>query len=113
MYKSEKILQGVAHTPVNQISKKKHMLNNQAGLYRVNKLTTGKDLWYQSYKEVQAQKLQVRIELYRIIHMEAMESNETVSDIWSRIKDIREVSDVWAVNQDGELSCFYVNEEYP
>ena len=58
-------------------------------------------------------KLQVRIELYRMIHMEAMEPNETISTIWSRIKDIREVSDVLVVNQSGELSCFYVNEEYP
>ena len=33
-----------------------------------------------SYEEVQVQKLQVRIELYRMIHMEAMEPNETVSD---------------------------------
>ena len=47
-----------------------------------------------SYEEVQVQKLQVRIELYRMIHMEAMEPNETISTIWSRIKDIREVSDV-------------------
>ena len=66
-----------------------------------------------SYEEVQVQKLQVRIELYRMIHMEAMEPNETISTIWSRIKDIREVSDVLVVNQGGELSCFYVNEEYP
>lgn len=89
------------------------MLNNQAALYRVNKLTPGKDLWHKSYEEVQVQKLQVRIELYRMIHMEAMEPNETISTIWSRIKDIREVSDVLVVNQGGELSCFYVNEEYP
>lgn len=57
------------------------MLNNQAALYRVNKLTPGKDLWHKSYEEVQAQKLQVRIELYRLIHMEALEPNETVSTI--------------------------------
>ena len=89
------------------------MLNNQAALYRVNKMTAGKELWHKPYEEVQAQKLRVRIELYRMIHMEPMEPNETVIDTWRRIKNIREVSDVLVVNQGGELSCFYVNKEYP
>ena len=62
------------------------MLNNQAALYRVNKKTAGKDLWHKSYEEVQAQKLQVRIELYRMIHIVTMEPNETVSDIWKKNK---------------------------
>ena len=31
------------------------MLNNQAALYRVNKLTPGKDLWHKSYEEVHQQ----------------------------------------------------------
>ena len=29
------------------------------------------------------------------------------------MEGIREVSDCLVVNQNGELSCFYVNEEYP
>lgn len=88
-------------------------MHNQAALYRVNNMTAGKELWHKSYEEVQAQKLQVRIELYRMIHMEKIGQNETVSDIWKKVEGIREVSDVLVVNQNGELSCFYVNEEYP
>lgn len=88
-------------------------MHNQAALYRVNKMGAGKELWHKSYEETQAQRLQVRIELYRMIHIEKMEPNEKVSDIWRKIKDIREVSDVLVVNQNGELSCFYINEEYP
>lgn len=88
-------------------------MHNQAALYRVNNITAGKKLWHKSYEEVKAQKLKVRIELYRMIHMERMEQNETVSDIWKKVEGIREVSDVLVVNQNGELSCFYVNEEYP
>ena len=89
------------------------MLNNQAALYRVNNMTAGKELWHKSYEEVKEQNLKVRIELYRMIHMERMEQNETVSDIWKKVEKIREVSDVLVVNRGGELSCFYVNEEYP
>lgn len=88
-------------------------MHNQAALYRVNKMGAGKKLWHKSYEETQAQNLQVRVESYRMIHIEKMEPNEKVGDIWKKIKEIREVSDVLVVNQNGELSCFYINKEYP
>ena len=34
-------------------------------------------------------------------------------DIWERTADIRDVSDVIVVNRDGEVSCFYVDENTP
>ena len=34
-------------------------------------------------------------------------------DIWERTADIRDVSDVIVVNRNGEVSCFYVDENTP
>ena len=42
-----------------------------------------------------------------------MQENEKVADIWKRMKQQCEVSDVLVLNQNGEISCYYVDENYP
>ena len=39
--------------------------------------------------------------------------NEKVADIWKRTKNQCEVSDVLVLNKGGEISCYYVDENYP
>ncbi len=45
--------------------------------------------------------------------IQAMQENEKVTDVWKRIKEKCEVSDVLVLNQNGEISCYYLDEEYP
>lgn len=42
-----------------------------------------------------------------------MQENEKVADIWKWMKKQCEVSDVLVLNRDGEISCYYVDENYP
>ena len=42
-----------------------------------------------------------------------MQEEEKVSDIWKRIKKQCEVSDVLVLNRNGEINCYYVDENYP
>ena len=42
-----------------------------------------------------------------------MQENEKVADIWKRMKKQCEVSDVLVLNKNGEISCYYVAENYP
>ena len=42
-----------------------------------------------------------------------MQENEKVADIWKRTKNQCEVSDVLVLNKNGEISCYYVDENYP
>ena len=42
-----------------------------------------------------------------------MQENEKVADIWKRMKKQCEVSDVLVLNKNGEISCYYVDENYP
>jgi len=42
-----------------------------------------------------------------------MQGEEKVSDIWKWIKKQCEVSDVLALNRNGEINCYYVDENYP
>ena len=42
-----------------------------------------------------------------------MQEEEKVADIWKRMKKQYEVSDVLVLNKNGEISCYYVDENYP
>lgn len=85
-------------------------MRNQFAIYRVNPMTAGKELWHKSYEEARALHLPVRLELYRMIHLEGNETEESAVEIWKRTST--EVSDVLAVNRNGELSCYYINEDH-
>lgn len=86
---------------------------NQFALYRVDQNTDGKVLWHLPYQEASRQNVPIRVEYYRKMSIQAMQENEKVTDVWKRIKEKCEVSDVLVFNQNGEISCYYLDEEYP
>ena len=86
------------------------MENSQYAVYRVDKNSPGKDLWQKSYEQVKAEKRRIGIEYYRQLFLERMEPEEKALDVWNRIRDRTEISDVLVFNRMGEVSCFYVNE---
>lgn len=86
---------------------------NQYALYRVDKNKEGRELWHLSYQEARERKLPIRIESYRQMQIGELEKNEKIIHLWSRIKNQVEVSDVLVLNQNGEIACYYMSEEYP
>lgn len=86
---------------------------NQFAIYRVNQQTEGKALWHLPYQEAIRQKISVRVEYYRQVSIEKMQEDEKVTDIIKRMKKELEVSDVLVINHDGEISCYYIDENYP
>ena len=86
---------------------------NQFAVYRVNQQTEGKVLWHLPYQEAIQQNVSITVENYRLISIHEMQENEKVADIWKRMKKQCEVSDVLVLNKNGEISCYYVDENYP
>ena len=89
------------------------MKNNQFAVYRVNQTSEGRELWHLPYQEAVGRKLPIRIEYYRQIDLRPLLPEETAFSLWKRMKEYCEVSDVLVMNQNGEIHCYYVNEEYP
>ena len=94
-------------------SRKKNMYFNQFAVYRVDQQTAGKALWHLPYQEARQQNVSITVENYRLISIHEMQENEKVADIWKRTKNQCEVSDVLVLNKNGEISCYYVDENYP
>ena len=65
------------------------------------------------YQEARQQNVSITVENYRLISIHEMQENEKVADIWKRTKNQCEVSDVLVLNKGGEISCYYVDENYP
>ena len=86
---------------------------NQFAVYRVNQQTEGKILWHLPYQEAIHQNVPITVGNYRLISIHEIQENEKVADIWKRMKKQCEVSDVLVLNQNGEISCYYVDENYP
>ena len=86
---------------------------NQFAVYRVDQQTAGKALWHLPYQEARQQNVSITVENYRLISIHEMQENEKVADIWKRTKNQCEVSDVLVLNKNGEISCYYVDENYP
>ncbi|WP_243252922.1 DUF6462 family protein [[Ruminococcus] lactaris] len=72
-----------------------------------------KALWHLPYQEARQQNVSITIENYRLISIHEIQENEKVADIWKRMKKQCEVSDVLVLNRDGEINCYYVDENYP
>lgn len=85
---------------------------NQYAVYRVDQTSSGKDLWRLPYDMVQKKKLQIRIEFYRQQRIEKVSADDTAITIWNRRKDSFEVSDVLVLNKEGELTTYYISEDY-
>ena len=86
---------------------------NQFAVYRVDQQTAGKALWHLPYQEARQQNVSITVENYRLVSIHEMQENEKVADIWKRMKKQCEVSDVLVLNRDGEINCYYVDENYP
>ena len=89
------------------------MKNDQFAVYRVDRNSEGRDLWHLSYQEAVSRKLAIRIEYYRQIDIRPLLPGESAIALWKRMKESCEVSDVLVLNQNGEIHCYYVNEDYP
>ena len=68
---------------------------------------------YLPYQEARQQNVSITVENYRVISIHEMQEEEKVADIWKRMKKQCEVSDVLVLNRDGEINCYYVDENYP
>lgn len=88
------------------------MKDNQFAVYRVNRNSEGRELWHLSYQEAVSRKLPIRIEYYRQMDIRSLLPGETAIALWKRMKESCEVSDVLVLNQNGEVYCYYVNEDY-
>ena len=88
------------------------MKDNQFAVYRVNRNSEGRELWHLSYQEAVSRKLPIRIEYYRQMDIRPLLPGETAIALWKRMKESCEVSDVLVLNQNGEVYCYYVNEDY-
>lgn len=86
---------------------------NQYALYRINKATAGRKLQNLSYNEVREQKLAIRIEFYRQIAMGEIKNDETANEVWKRIRNKTVTSDVLVLNHEGEISSYYLSDDYP
>lgn len=86
---------------------------NQFAVYRVDQNTEGKVLWHLPYQEASRQNVPICVEYYRQMSIQAMQEDEKVTDIWKRIKAECEISDVLVLNRNGEISCYYLDEDYP
>ena len=89
------------------------MKNDQFAVYRVDRHSEGRELWHLSYQEAVSRKLAIRIEYYRQIELKSLLPGESAIALWKRMKEFCEVSDVLVLNQNGEIHCYYVNEDYP
>ena len=86
---------------------------NQFAVYRVDQQTVGKALWHLPYQEARQQNVSITVENYRLVSIHEMQEEEKVADIWKRMKKQCEVSDVLVLNKNGEIICYYVDENYP
>lgn len=76
-------------------------------------MTTGRKLWHLSYNEAREKKLSIRMEFYRQITIGEMQKEETANNVWKRIRNKAEVSDVLVLNHEGVISCFYLSDDHP
>lgn len=89
------------------------MRTDQYAIYRVDLNTAGKELWRKPYDQAMSENRQIWIGLYRQIHIAHSLADETIMDIWEKTADVREVSDVIVLNRNGEISCYYADEDLP
>lgn len=86
---------------------------NQFAVYRVDQDTEGKILWHLPYQEAVHQDVSISVDYYRKLSIHKIQGDEKVVSIWKRMKKDLQVSDVLVFNKDGEISCYYVDEERP
>lgn len=91
---------------------------NQYSVYRVNRRNNGLLLWRLKYIDALKLNVPIQIENYRHVALFQVESNETIAAISRRIvgskihgiEDPIGVSDVLVFNRDGEIKCYYIDQ---
>lgn len=86
--------------------------------YRVKMTEEGKRIEGRTYHYVREEHLQIRIDNYRLLYVEQMRETKTAREIAEMIREQSygskkaRISDVLVVNFEGEIRCYYLDEEW-
>ena len=84
---------------------------SQFAVYRVKDQT--KAPWQLSYVEVLEQKNPIREQDYQQIYLKHAKEWKNAMEIWKHLKDTVKISDVLTINQNGEVSAYYMDADGP
>lgn len=95
----------------DQIERKSAGTMSQFAVYRVKDQT--KALWHLSYFEVLEQKIPIREQDYQQIYLKHAKEWKNAMEIWKHLQDTVKISDVLTINQNGEVSAYYMDTDGP
>lgn len=84
---------------------------SQFVVYRVKDQT--KAPWQLSYFEVLEQKNPIREQDYQQIYLKHAKEWKNAMEIWKHLQDTVKISDVLTINQNGEVSAYYMDADGP
>lgn len=93
---------------------------HQFAIYQLEETAENRLLRFRSWADVQKQKIQVRVENYKQVHLGTALPNDTPQSIWMRFRDhppknfkgrAVSVSDVLVYHKDGIVISYYVDKE--
>ena len=84
---------------------------SQFVVYRVKDQT--KAPWQLSYFEVLEQKIPIREQDYQQIYLKHAKEWKNAMEIWKHLQDTVKISDVLTINQNGEVSAYYMDADGP
>lgn len=84
---------------------------SQFAVYRVKDQT--KAPWQLSYFEVLEQKIPIREQDYQQIYLKHAKEWKNAMEIWKHLQDTVKISDVLTINQNGEVSAYYMDADGP
>lgn len=84
---------------------------SQFAVYRVKDQT--KAPWQLSYFEVLEQKIPIREQDYQQIYLKHAKEWKNAMEIWKHLQDTVKISDVLTINQNGEVSAYYMDTDGP
>lgn len=84
---------------------------SQFAVYRVKDQI--KAPWQLSYFEVLEQKIPIREQDYQQIYLKHAKEWKNAMEIWKHLQDTVKISDVLTINQNGEVSAYYMDADGP
>lgn len=84
---------------------------SQFAVYRVKDQI--KAPWQLSYFEVLEQKIPISEQEYKQIYLKNVKEWKNAMEIWKHLQDTIKISDVLVINQNGEVSTYYMDEDGP
>ena len=84
---------------------------SQFAVYRIKDQT--KAPWQLSYYEVLEQKIPIREQDYQLIYLKHAKEWKNAMEIWKHLQDTVKISDVLTINQNGEVSAYYMDADGP